>query len=85
MFNDQIDNKYKTLIKHLVTSGYKCKKESMQRLYQKENIIVKFNSTDIIINDILDNRRYYFNLDTSNTFLINFLEFLTNNYSEVLV
>ena len=83
MFNNQIDIKYKILFKFLILSGYKCKKELTQRLYQKDNLVIKFNSTDIIINDITDNRRFYFNLDTSNTFLVNFLSFLVNK--EVVV
>jgi len=85
MFDNQIDTKYRPLIKHLITSGYKCKRESTYRIYHNENISIRFDSTDIIIKDINDNRRFYFNLDSSNTFLINFLVFLNNNYSEALI
>lgn len=85
MFDNQIDNEFKTLIKYLVSNGYKCKKESNKRIYQNKGISVCFDSNDIIIKDINDNRRYYFKLDTSNTFLVNFLTFLNNNYSEALV
>jgi hypothetical protein len=85
MFDNQIDDVYKTLIMHLILNGYKCRKEFTQRLYQKENIIIKFNSSNITIKDINDNRRYYFNFDTPETVLVNFLDFLNNNYSKALI
>jgi len=85
MFNNQIDTKYKILLKYLVSTGYRCKKDSSQRIYRNNNIEIRFNSTDIIVKDIADNRRFYFNLDTSNTFLVNFLTYLNNNYSEALI
>jgi hypothetical protein len=85
MFNTQIDNKFKGFIKHLTINGYKFSKENKLWLYQKNNIIVKIDSTNIIIKDNENNRRYYFDLDTSDTFLLNFLDFLTNNYSEALI
>lgn len=85
MFNDDIDTKYKKLIKYLILNGYMCKRELKQRTYQKNPIIIQINSEQIIIKDINNNRRFYFNLDTSSTFLVNFLTFLNNNYSEALV
>jgi len=85
MFDNHIDTKYNTLIKHLTLSGYKCKKKSIECIYQKENIIIKFNPIDITIKDNQNNRRFYFNSDTSNTILVNFLDFLTNNYNEALI
>ena len=85
MFNNQIDTKYIILLKYLISTGYKRKKEPTQWVYKNTNIEIRFNSTDIIIKDITDNRRFYFNLDTSNTFLVNFLTYLNNNYNEVLI
>jgi hypothetical protein len=84
MFDNQIDNRYKSLLKYLISNGYKCKKEPSQRLYQCGGVVIKFTLTDIVINDYTDNRRFYFKLDSSNTFLINFLSFLTNNKKVVV-
>jgi hypothetical protein len=84
MFDNQIDNRYKSLLKYLISHGYKCKKEPTQRLYKCDGVVIKFTLTDIVINDYTDNRRFYFKLDSSNTFLINFLSFLTNNKKVVV-
>jgi hypothetical protein len=85
MFNDQLNIKYNCLLKHLITNGFKCKKDSSQVIYEKDWIIIDFNSDDIIINDILDNRRFYFDLDTSEYFILNFLLYLDNNYKNITV
>jgi len=79
MGNNQLDNIYKSFIKYLISNGFKYKKEITIRSYQNENIIVKFDSKNITIQDSTDNRRYFFEKDTSNTFLINFLNYLDNN------
>lgn len=84
MFDNQIDNRYRSLLKYLISNGYRCKKEPFQRLYQCDGIIIKFTLTDVVIKDTTDNRRFYFNLDSSNTFLINFLSFLDNNKKVVV-
>jgi hypothetical protein len=85
MFDNQVDIKYKILIKYLLSNGYKLNEENNQKIYQKKDILIRIDSNYIVIKDNYNNRRYYFNLDTSNNFLINFLTFLNNNYSETLI
>lgn len=86
MFNNDVNNTYKDFINLLISKGFKCKKNKSNISYLSEKITVNFYTENIAVYHITENRRFYFDLDTSNNFLINFLSYLdNNNYNEIIV
>lgn len=82
MFNNQLNTRYKKLLVYLISNGYKYKKDHTTWCYYKDNIIINIEKTDIIFKDTIEHRRFYFELDTPDNFLVNFLVFLDNKYKE---
>ena len=68
--------KYNDFIVFLKNNNFIDKRDKNNLFYVNNNLIIKIDDISVKIEDTEEYRRYNFNNDTSNTFLINFISYL---------